>query len=109
MYLHGEGRWEVGIEIEAVRIFLFECRYFEETIALISVNNNNNNNSNNNNNNNHLIKVLMDLAEQSGFINWGDYKSTWLTTNQIKCWVFVRGENRSTRGEPEYPGKNLSE
>ena len=54
MYLHGEGRWEVGIEIEAVRIFLFECRYFEETIALISVNNNNNNS---NNNNNHFIYV----------------------------------------------------
>ena len=37
----------------------------------------------NNNNNNQFIQVSMDLAEHSGFTNWGDYKSSWLTTNQI--------------------------
>ena len=41
----------------------------------------------------------MDLAEQSGFTNREDYKSNWITTNQIKCWFLVRRENR------EYTGK----
>ena len=31
---------------------------------------------------NHFI-VSMDLAEHSGFTNQGDYKSNWITTNQI--------------------------
>ena len=35
----------------------------------------------------------------SGFTNWGDYKSKWIRTNQIKCWFLVRGENRSTRAK----------
>ena len=26
----------------------------------------------------------MDLAEHSGFTNWGDDESNWITTNQIK-------------------------
>ena len=39
----------------------------------------------------------MDLAEHNAFTNWGDYKSNWITTNQIKCWFFVGEENRSTR------------
>ena len=44
-------------------------------------------------------QVSMNLAEHSGFTNWGDYISSWSTTNQIKCWFLVRGENRSTRGK----------
>ena len=39
----------------------------------------------------------MALAQHSGFTNWGDYKSNWITTNQLKCWFLVRGENRSTQ------------
>ena len=29
------------------------------------------------------------------FTDWGDYQSDWITTNQIKCWFLVRGENGS--------------
>ena len=43
------------------------------------------------------------LAEHSCLTNWGDYKSNWITTNQIKFLVFVE------RGKPKYPGKNLWE
>ena len=40
------------------------------------------------------------LAEHSGVTNyWGDYKSNRITTNQIKCWFLVRGENWTTRGK----------
>jgi len=46
-----------------------------------------------------FIWVSMDLAECSSFTNWGGYKSNWITTNQIKCWFCVRGENQSTRGK----------
>ena len=54
--------------------------------------------NNDNNNHNHFIQVWMDLAEYSGFTNW-DYKSKWITGNQIKRWFLVRGENQRTRGK----------
>jgi len=34
------------------------------------------------------------------FTNWAEYKSNWITTNQIKCWFLVRGENWSTQEKP---------
>ena len=37
----------------------------------------------------------MDLAEHSGFPNWGDYKSNWITTYQM----LVFEENRSAPGK----------
>ena len=37
----------------------------------------------------------MDLAEHSGFTNWGDYKSNWITTYQM----LVFEENRSAPGK----------
>ena len=47
----------------------------------------------NNNNNNQFIQVSMDLAEHSGFTNWGDYKSNRITTNQF----LVSGGEQSTQ------------
>ena len=44
-----------------------------------------------------ILFVSMDLAEHSSFTNWEDYKSNWITTNQINCCFLVRGENRSSR------------
>ena len=41
----------------------------------------------------------MDLATNSAFTNWGDFKSNWIKTNQTKCWFLVRGENKRTRGK----------
>ena len=54
-------------------------------------------NNNNNNNNNNFIYFSMDLAKQNHFnnTNWGEYRSPWTTTNQIK-------------NQSEYPGKNFS-
>ena len=48
----------------------------------------------------------MDLAKHSGFTNnWGDYKSNWMTTNQIKSnEMLVFGE----RQKPEIPSKEKS-
>ena len=41
----------------------------------------------------------MDLAEHGWLSNSGDYKSNWITANQIQWWFLVRGENRSTWGK----------
>ena len=40
--------------------------------------------NNNNHNNNNLIYVSMHSPEHRGLTYWGDYKSNWITTNQIK-------------------------
>ena len=41
---------------------------------------------------------LHGLSQARCFTNWGEYKSYWMTTNQIKFkfWFLVRGENQST-------------
>ena len=49
-----------------------------------------------------LFKSQIILAEHECSTNWGDCKSN--KSNQIKCWLLRRGENRST-----HPEKNLSE
>ena len=37
----------------------------------------------------------MDLAEHSCFTNWGNYKSIWITTNQIKSNVSFGWEEKT--------------
>ena len=43
---------------------------------------------------------LNGLSQACCFANWGDYKSYWITTNQIKFefWFLVSGETLSTLG-----------
>ena len=42
-----------------------------------------------------LFESQIILAEHECCTNWGDCKSN--KSNQIKCWFFRRGENRSSR------------
>ena len=52
------------------------------------------------------------LAEHRGSTNWGDRKSNQHKSSQIKFWVLVRGENRSSRGKTSrlflLPGTTLT-
>ena len=42
------------------------------------------------------------LGEHECSTNWGDYNSTEIRINQIKCWFLRQGENRSTRGKTSW-------
>ena len=44
-----------------------------------------------------LFKSQRYLAKHECSTNWGDYKSTEIRTNQVKCRFLRRGENQSTQ------------